>query len=58
MNWDLYDYIAASLFALFILVGILAIRQLVSTPRARILGVAGVLIFAGLAWVQLAVGLV
>ena len=58
MNWDIYDYIAAALFALFILVGVVVIRRFVSSSRARVLGIVGVLALAGLAWVQLAVGLV
>ena len=58
MNWDIYDYIAAALFALFILIGIFVIRKLASGSRARVLGIMGVLVIAGLAWAQLAVGLI
>ena len=58
MNWDLCDYVAASLFALFILVGIVVIRKLASNSKVRIIGILGVLFLAVLAWVQLAVGLI
>jgi membrane-associated HD superfamily phosphohydrolase len=58
MNWDIYDYIAAVLFALFILIGIISIQKLASSSRARVLGIMGVFVIAGLAWAQLAVGLV
>ena len=58
MNWDIYDYIAAALFALFILIGIISIQKLASSSRARVLGIMGVFVIAGLAWAQPAVGLV
>lgn len=58
MNWDIYDFIAAGAFVLFILVAVATIRSLVTNPKGRALGIAGILVVVGLAWAQLAVGLI
>lgn len=58
MNWDIYDYIAASLILLITLAAISAIRTWIRSPRKRLLAIVGVLVLIALVWVQLAVGLI
>ena len=58
MNWDIYDYLAASVLILGASLAILAVRKMISRRGPRILAPVAILLLLGLVWAQLAVGLV
>jgi hypothetical protein len=58
MNWDGYDFLAAGLLILGLLVAIGLVWRFVQRPARRTMALFGLAIGFGLIWAQLAVGLV